>query len=117
MKLMTTFLLMVLLSFALSLILPWWVMAPACFLLALLSKFKIWKSICIGFVAIFLHWMLMAWWLSENNEHILATRMSILLFKAEQPMLLIFMTGLLGGIIGAVSAGAGALLVKKENRK
>lgn len=104
---------MMLLSFALCLYLPWWTIAPVCFMVSLLIPQKYWVAFLAGFLSLFLLWAGMSYVISLRNEDILAHRMSLLIFKKDSPMMLILFTGLVGGMVGGFSALTGALVRKK----
>jgi hypothetical protein len=112
MKFLIAFGLMALLSFSLSLYLPWWVVAPACFTTAISLKLKPLQSFLAGFASISLLWAAMAWYLSVANDHVLAHRMSQVILNKDNPLLLVAVTGLIGGITAGLSAFSGALLRK-----
>jgi len=114
MKFLIAFLLMAALSFSLSLFLPWWVIAPACFLVAVAIQMKPGIAFLCGFASLFSLWGWYTLYISSVNEHILAHRLSILLLNSDNPYLLIFLTALIGGLVGAVSAISGSLLFKKK---
>ena len=103
--------LMALLSFSLSLYLPWWVVAPACFFVAISLKLKPLSSFLAGFISLFILWGAMAYFISVANDHILAHRMSQVIINKDNPLLLIALTGMIGGITGGLAALSGGLLL------
>jgi hypothetical protein len=110
MKFLIAFGLMALLSFSLSLFLPWWVVAPACFAAAISLKVKPLESFLAGFASVSILWAGMAWYLSLSNDHVLAHRMSQVILNKDNPILLVAVTGLIGGITAGLSALSGALM-------
>lgn len=110
MRFLIAFLLMALFSFALSLYLPWWVIAPACLLVAAGLNLKPLESFLSGFAALSILWGGMSWYLSLANAHVLAHRMSQVILNTDNPLLLVAATGLIGGVSGGLSALSGALL-------
>ncbi|MEO7523395.1 MAG: hypothetical protein ABIT58_04835 [Ferruginibacter sp.] len=115
MKFLISLLLMVLLSFAACLYMEWWSIAIACFLVAFLIRQKPGVAFLTGFLALFLLWGGLSFWISNNNEDILAHKMSIILFNTDNPFLLIGITGLVGALVGAFAATTGSLLRNKPS--
>ena len=113
MKFITSFLLMMLLSFAACLYLDWWSIAIACFIVAALIRQRPGIAFLTGFLSLFFLWAGLSFWISNNNEHILAHRMSLLLLKADNPYLLIIATGLVGALVGAFASLTGSLIRSK----
>ncbi|MDE3212384.1 MAG: hypothetical protein KGM98_04055 [Bacteroidota bacterium] len=112
MKIASFILLCILFSFIACLFLPWWSIAIVAFLVSLLIPQKPWKSFLSGFLALFLLWGGLSLWISSNNNHILAHRVSLLLFKADSPMLLIAITALVGGLVAGFASLAGSFTRK-----
>lgn len=110
MKLIVSLLLMAALSFAGCLYMPWWSIAPACFLVALLIPQKPALAFLCGFLALFLLWGGLAYWISASNEHILAHKISLLVLKKDNPNMLMLMTALIGAVVGGFAALSGSLL-------
>jgi len=105
MKFIISIILTLLLSFCASLYLPWWSVAIVAFLVAALIPQTPLVAFVTGFIALFLLWGVICFWISTNNNDILAHRVSLLIFKTDNPFLLIVVTAL----IGALVAGFGAL--------
>lgn len=112
MKLIISILLTALLSFALCIFLPWWSIAFAAFIVAAAIQQAPWKAFLAAFLAIFLLWAGMASWMSAANDHILAGKISMIILKQEGSTLLIIVTGLIGGLVGAFAALTGSLVRK-----
>src|SRR5574340_1266111 len=103
MKFILSTILILLLSFCSCLYFPWWSIALVSFLVSVLIRQKPWVAFLSGFVALFLLWGGLSFWISSNNDHILAHRVSLLIFKTESALLLI----LIAAFIGALVAGFG----------
>ncbi len=114
MKFIASLLLTALLSFALCLFLPWWFIAVAAFLVALSIPQKRGLAFLSGFLALFLLWSIMSFLISNANDHLLAHKVSIMILKADSPYLLIFVTGLIGGLVAGLAALSGSLLRKRS---
>jgi uncharacterized membrane protein YhaH (DUF805 family) len=105
------FLVILILSFASGYFLPWWVVAIAAFLTAFLIGKTSGQSFWSGFSAVFIVWTVLALFKSIPNDHILAKRVATL-FQLPNWLLLLFITALIGGLVGGMSALSGVLLKK-----
>ena len=112
MKLFISILLTAFLSFALCLFLPWWAIAIAAFTVAVAIVQAPWKSFITGFLALFLLWAIMAWWISYTNNDLLADKVSVMILKQKSAFMLVLVTGLIGGLVGGFGALTGSLVRK-----
>ena len=110
MKFITTLILTAFLSFVVCLYLPWWSIAIAAFIVAAVIPQTPRKSFLSGFTALFLLWGILAWFLSANNDHLLAHKVSVIMLKIDSPFALIILTALIGAIVAAFAALAGSFL-------
>jgi hypothetical protein len=110
MKFIVSLVLMALLSFTACLYLPWWSISVACFIVAVLVVQKPWLAFLSGFLGLLLLWGGLSIWISHNNHHILALKMSQIIAKKESPALLILLTALIGAIVGGLGALTGSFL-------
>lgn len=110
MKFFVSLLLMAALSFALGLFLPWWSIAIACFLVALTIRIKPGGAFLAGFLALFLLWGWLSFYISQQNDHVLANKVSMLVLKKKDPNMLMLLTGAIGALVGGFSALSGSLL-------
>ncbi len=107
MKFFAVVILMALLSFAACLFFPWWSIAPVAFLVILIIPLKPGKAFMAGFTALFLLWAGLSGWISHNNEHVLAIKMTpviLKMVKTPDPYYLITLTGVIGGIVAGMAA-------------
>src|ERR1700747_713790 len=114
MKFITSLILTAILSFAACLYLPWWSIAIVAFIVAVLIPVKPLSSFISGFMALFLLWSLLALYISTNNGHLLAHKISVLLLKTDDPLLLIMITGLIGGLVAGFAAVTGTYARKMK---
>ncbi|MBC7889488.1 MAG: hypothetical protein H7Z13_16545 [Ferruginibacter sp.] len=112
MKFIVSIALIALLSLAACLYLPWWTIAIVAFLVAALVPQNPASSFFSGFIALFLLWGYLAWYLSSNNDHLLAHRISLLILKMDSPALLIVVTALIGALVAGFAALSGSYLRK-----
>lgn len=103
-----TFLIIVV-GFVAHLFLPWWIIMVVAGLVGFLFKFQnSLSSYLAGFLAVSLLWGGYAGYLDSANMGILSTKMGKL-FGDIPGTQLVYLTGLLGGILGGLSAMTGTL--------
>ena len=115
MKFIVSLILTALLSFAACLFLPWWSIALASFVVAALIPQKPGRSFLTGFLALFLLWGGLSFWISNANEHILAHKVSMLMINMDNPYLLMLATGLIGALVAGFAALSGSFLRKSKS--
>jgi len=114
MKFFISLILTMLLSFALCLFLPWWSIAIAACIVAVLIPQKPFKSFITAFAALFLLWGGLSFWISNNNDHVLAHKVSQLILKMDSPVVLVLATALIGALVAGFAALAGSYLRKTK---
>jgi len=110
MKFLKTVVAILLISYLLGFLLPWWAPAVAAFLVALILPQKAGISFLSGFVGVGLYWLLHALISDLQNEHILSLRMAAL-FGLPGTVSFLVVTTFLGAIIGGLSAWAASLIM------
>jgi len=110
MKFLTTLILTALLSFVACLYLPWWSIAVAAFIVSAVIHQTPGKSFLSGFAALFLLWGTLAFYISNNNENLLAHKVSLIILKTDSPFALILVTALIGALVAAFAALAASYL-------
>lgn len=93
-----------LLSFCGCLYFPWWSIAIVAFLVSALIPQPPVVSFFSGFTALFLLWGIMSFWISSNNDNILAHRVSMLILKMDNSFLLLLITALIGALVAGVAS-------------
>ena len=111
------FLIILVLSFAGSFFLPWWVAAVIAFIAALIIGGKGGKVFLSGFGAIFIAWTILALMKSIPNENILAGRVVQLFPLPNNWIWVLVVTAVIGGIVGGMAALSGALLKNAFGKK
>jgi hypothetical protein len=117
MKFFISAILTALLAFAFGIYFPWWSIAIAAFIVFALIPVKPGWAFLSAFLALFLLWGGMAWVISVNNEHILGHRISQVILKKDDPLMLVLSTALIGGVVGGFAGLSGRLfriILKKE---
>lgn len=112
MKFIVSILLIALLSVAACLYLPWWSIAIVAFIVAALIPQKPFKSFLTGFIALFLLWGLLSWYISSNNNHLLAHKVSLVILKTDSPFILIIATAIIGALVAGFAALSGSFVRK-----
>lgn len=115
------FIIILIVSLILQLFLPWWIIAIIAF------AFSAWKALSgkhafiHAFAAIFLLWVAAGLIKTIPNENILANRvgeMLMLPFTEFNWIIVLFVTGIIGGLVSGFSGLAGFYLkdfIRKEN--
>jgi len=114
MKFFVSMLLMMLLSFAACLYFPWWSIAIVSFVISFVFPSRYGISFLKGFLALFILWFGICFWLSFKNSHILAEKISLLILNVSSPFLLVLLTAFIGGLVGGFGSLSGALLRGKS---
>ena len=95
MKFIISLILIILLSFTACLYFPWWSIAVAAFIVTAIIPQSGLMSFITGFFALFILWGGLSFWISNNNDHILAHKISVLILKADNPYLLMLAAAVL----------------------
>lgn len=99
----SNFIATIILSILLSLILPWYAVMVAAFITGMFINLKgIWVFL-IPFLAVMLLWISHAYILGNANDFILAKKIAVLLPLGGYSIVLILVTGLIGGIAAGVA--------------
>ena len=113
------FIVVLIASFLLQLVLPWWIIViisfATCGLIGKTAKLSLWSP----FFAIVLLWIGMALFKSIPNQHLLVSKVAQM-FGVQAWWLILALTAILGGFTAAISGYCGyqfrkAILVKKTN--
>ena len=115
MKFITSIILTALLTYAIGLFtsLPWWSFAMAALVVAMAIHQKPFKSFLSGFIALFLLWSILALMIDLSNEHILSKKVAQILPLGGSSIVLIIVTGVVGGLVAGFAALTGSYLRKK----
>jgi hypothetical protein len=105
-------LIILILTFICSFFMPWWVAAIIAFVTALLIGKTSGRSFWSGFGGVFIAWTILALMKSIPNDNILASRVVQLFPIPHHWILLLFITALIGGVVGGMAALSGVLLKK-----
>ena len=114
MKFFVSLLLIAFLSFVAGLFLPWWSIALVAFLVIAVISLSPGRAFLVGFLSIFLLWGIMSFVISQNNDHLLASKVSPLILKMDNAFLLILVTALIGGLVAGFAALTASFLRRKR---
>lgn len=101
---LSNFLLTVILAFILSMFLPWWSVMLAGLLSGAIVRLRNVSAFFVPFSAIAVFWIIYAWILSSANDFILAKKIAELLYLGGNELLLILVTGIVGGLAAGIAA-------------
>jgi hypothetical protein len=110
MKLIVAIILTGLLTFIGGLYMPWWSLAIAAFLVALLIPQRAGKAFLSGFLGVFILWAALAWWIDMKNQGILSGKIAAILPLGGNSILLILVSALVGGLVAGFAAMSGSYL-------
>ena len=110
MKFLTATILTALLAFISGLFLPWWGIAITSLLVAVLVHQKAGKAFLAGLLGVFLLWAGLAWWIDMKNNGVLSKKVAAVLPLGGNALLLILLTGIIGGLVAGMAALSGSLL-------
>lgn len=117
MKFIASILLMSILAFSVCLFMPWWSIAITSFLVALVIPLKRGLAFLAGFLALFILWFALVYWISFQNNDILAHRIAQLILKKDSPLILMLITALIGGLVSGFASLTGSLMRKLSNQQ
>jgi hypothetical protein len=110
MKFLIAILLTALLAFISGLFLPWWGIAITSLLVAVIVHQKAGKAFLSGLLGVFLLWAGLAWWIDMKNNGLLSKKIASILPLGGNALLLILMTGIIGGLVAGLAAMSGSFL-------
>ncbi len=116
MKFISAILLTALLSFSVGLftVLPWYSFVICALAVAVAVHQKPFKAFLAGFIALFALWCILALLQDVANEHILSTKVANILPLKGNYILLIIITGFIGGLVAGFGALTGSYLRKAK---
>jgi len=103
-KKIINFVLTLILAYILGLFFPWWSVMIAAIITAFIFPLKKASVFIIPFLAIALLWIIQSWLLSSANDYTLAKKIATLLPLGGNPLLLIIVTGIVGGLAAGIAA-------------
>lgn len=92
--------------------LPWWSFVITSLIVAVAIHQRPGKAFLTGFAGVFLLWAGMALVKDAANEHILSTKVAQVLPLGGSYLVLILLTGVIGGLVSGLAALTGTYLRK-----
>lgn len=117
MKAFFVFLIIGVLSYVAALYSPWWSIAIVAFAVTLFAPLNPFGSFLTAFLAGFVLWFGMAFFIDLANDHIMGSRIAVLFLKSPIPVAMAAVSGFAGGIVAGMAAlTASFLRVRKKIR-
>lgn len=114
MKFLVAIILTALLAFISGLFLPWWCIAATSLLVAIIIHQKAGKAFVSGLLGVLLLWASLAWWMNMKNNGVLSAKIASVLPLGGSSIVLILVTGLVGGLVAGFAAMSGSFLRASE---
>lgn len=114
MKFFLSLVLTALLAFFAGLYFPWWSIAIASFLFALVIHQSPGKAFLSAFCALFLLWGTLALWIDIKNQGLLSKKVATLFHLSGSSILLILVTALIGALVAGFAAMSASYLTSKR---
>jgi hypothetical protein len=115
MKFILSILLTALLALAFGFYLPWWSIALASFVIAVIIYQRPLFSFLTGFAGLGLLWLILIFSINSSNHGILAPKISAIMGFGNGSGMLIVISCLAGAIVGGLAALTGSLLRRIVN--
>ena len=114
MKILTAIILTGFLAFVAGVysVLPWWTFVFTSLIVSIAIHQKPGRSFLCGFAGLFLLWSVLAFVKDAANEHLLSTKVAQILPLGGSYLLLILVTGIVGGLVSGFAALTGSYLRK-----
>jgi hypothetical protein len=98
-------------------VVPWWIIAPGAFLVALVIPMRPWPTWLSGFLGVFLCWLALAWQADEANNHLLSAKIAAVLPLGGQSWALLLAAGVVGGLVAGFAGLSGSYLRRSKAKK
>jgi len=93
--------------------LPWWSFAMSSLIVSVAIRQRPAKSFLSGFLGLFLFWAGLALVKDAANEHILSAKVASILPLGGSYLVLILVTGIVGGLVSGLAALTGSYIAKR----
>jgi len=110
MKFIVAIILTAMLAFISGLFLPWWGIAIAALLVALVIHQKSGKAFLSGLLGVSILWGALSFWINIKNDGILSVKIAKILPLNGNQVYLILLTALVGGLVAGFAAMSGSYL-------
>jgi hypothetical protein len=89
---------------------PWWGIAITSLLVGVIVHQKAGKAFLSGLLGVFILWAGLAWWTDMKNNGVLSKKIASVLPLGGSTIVLILVTGIIGGIVAGLAAMSGSFL-------
>ncbi len=117
MKFIVTLILCPILAYALGMMLPWWSVAIAGALTGFFIPQNRFLSFLSTFLGVLILYSSLIFFISNANNHILAQKISMLILKNKNEIMIIIVSGVISALVAGLSALTGrslAIVLKKS---
>lgn len=114
MKAFIIFLIIGILSYISGIFYPWWSLAVVTFIVTLIVPQKPFISFLTAFLAIFVFWFSMAFFIDLSNDHIMGDRIAMLFIQAPSSIVMAVISGFIGGLVAGLAAISASFLRTKR---
>ena len=116
MRFVVSTILTALFAFACSLFFPWWIIAPAAFLVAILIRQSPLLAFLSGFGGVFIQWVTVGLIRNSENHGVLGKQVAEVFPLGGSVYVLILIAAFIGALVGGLAATSGSFLRMKSNR-
>lgn len=97
------------LSYLVELFFPWWSVVFCAFIVGMILPTKGFNDFLAGFLGVGLLWLIFAWMIDLDTDSILTEQIAPIL-KMSNALVVVAVTGLVGGLVGGFGALSGSQL-------
>ncbi len=115
MKIIAAIVLTALLAFAAGLygVLPWWSFVGTSLIIAMAVHQRPGRAFLSGFLGLFLLWTVLAFLKDAANDQVLSAKVAQVLPLGGSSLVLILVTGIIGGLVSGLAALTGSYIRKR----
>ena len=117
MKFIVSLIICPILAYTLGMMLPWWSVALAGLLTGFFIPQNRFSSFLSAFLGVLMFYSSLIFFISNANNHILAQKISLLVLKNDNEIMIIALSAMISALVAGISALSGrsiAIVVKKS---
>lgn len=114
MKAFIVFLIIGILSYIVGIFYPWWSIAVVAFVVTLIVPQKPFIAFLTAFLAVFVFWFSMAFFIDLSNDHIMGNRIAVLFLHTPSSIIMAVISGVIGGLVAGLAAMTASFLRVKR---
>lgn len=116
MKAFILFLVIGILSYVAGIFYPWWSVAVVAFVVTLIVPQKPFAAFLTAFLAIFVFWFSLAFFIDLSNDHIMGNRIAELFLQSSSSVIMAVISGAIGGLVAGLAAVSASCLRTKKRQ-